>query len=367
MEAKILDGIIHGELKPWLLEKKSQRFFSDTVFNDNQSPPIKYNDLVNKIAIFLAEFPKQTKFLNGEKNITLPISELKYKVQLPGYTNAFTKFYFTLINLESLRFYNSVLFASKNWIDLTDIRYQVEKTLNNLKVLSKQTVEELIGRGYDLNKISTTDNVNISLLYLLQHLILLYFSLQKQFEGSIRRVITLKDFYLLNLELPESSILYFKNDEPILEKDALQIELYNQENLEIEVIETELRNFIIEKFSINTYADYKIKVPSHIQEKIKNNIEKEEKKNPGLIKPKTKEPSFLLQFSDLQELQGIIISKDNWVLVQDIFGTKETLAIEFNNLSGLRNPIRHSRQVDEVSYFKGLAAIKWFKQQLGLC
>lgn len=366
MEAKILDGIIHGELKPWLVEKKPQRFFSELVIGNTLNEPANYNELIDRISILLREFPRQLKNIKDEEYIKLPISEFEYKIKLPSYTNAFTKFYLTLISLESLRFYNSVLFASKNWSDITDVRYQVGKILNNLKVLSKQTAEELKIRDYDCKEIKPAEDVLIVLQTLLQSLITVYFNIQSQFQRSVEHILTLKDFYLLNLELPESSIQYFENNEFAKEVNKLQIDSFSQENAEIELIEIELRKLIIEKFGITNFSEYKIKVPTHIQDKIKTNIEKEEKKNPGLIKPKNNEPSFLLQFSDLQELQGIITSKDNWIIVQDLFGTKENLAIEFNNLSGLRNPIRHSRLVDEVSHLKGVAAIKWFKQQLKL-
>lgn len=366
MESKLLDGIIHGELKPWLVEKKPQRFFSELVIGNTQNQPANYSELIDRISILLREFPKQLKSIKDEEYIKLPILEFDYKIKLPSYTNAFTKYYLTLISLESLRFYNSVIFASENWSDITDVRYQVGKILNNLKVLSKQTAEELKIREYDFNEIKLADDVGITLQTLLQSLITVYFNIQSQFQKSLEHIITLKDFYLLNLELPEYSIQYFENNEIAKEADKLQINSFSHENAEIELIEIELRKFIIEKFGITNYSEYKIKVPTHIQDKIKANIEKEEKKNPGLIKPKTNEPSFLLQFSDLQELQGIITSKDNWIIVQDLFGTKENLAIEFNNLSGLRNPIRHSRLVDEVSHLKGVAAIKWFKQQLKL-
>lgn len=50
--------------------------------------------------------------------------------------------------------------------------------------------------------------------------------------------------------------------------------------------------------------------------------------------------------------------------MNELFGTKENLVIEFNNLFGLRNAIRHSREVDEITLLKGRAAIKWFQQQL---
>jgi hypothetical protein len=52
-------------------------------------------------------------------------------------------------------------------------------------------------------------------------------------------------------------------------------------------------------------------------------------------------------------------------LVQARFPNKETLSKRFDQLAELRNGIRHSRTVDEVTSKEGEAAILWFKRVLG--
>ena len=52
-------------------------------------------------------------------------------------------------------------------------------------------------------------------------------------------------------------------------------------------------------------------------------------------------------------------------LFQGRFPNKETLVKRFDQLAELRNAIRHSRTVDEVTRKEGEAAILWFKQVLG--
>ncbi len=143
-----------------------------------------------------------------------------------------------------------------------------------------------------------------------------------------------------------------------------QIENLSEENIEIERIEIELRKFIIEKLQINSLQSYKQVVPQPLQEKVKESVGKEQKKNPALVSSKIDDYGYHMQFLDLRDLETILIAKNNWVNVADCFGTKENLAIEFNNLAGLRNPVRHSRNVDDISLLKGKAAIKWFKLQL---
>ena len=46
------------------------------------------------------------------------------------------------------------------------------------------------------------------------------------------------------------------------------------------------------------------------------------------------------------------------------FGTRENLAVRFDQLAELRNGIRHSRAVSEVMEKDGEAAILWFQQVL---
>ena len=50
---------------------------------------------------------------------------------------------------------------------------------------------------------------------------------------------------------------------------------------------------------------------------------------------------------------------------QPRFANKETLAKRFDQLAELRNGIRHSRTVDEVTRKEGEAALLWFQQVLG--
>ena len=47
------------------------------------------------------------------------------------------------------------------------------------------------------------------------------------------------------------------------------------------------------------------------------------------------------------------------------FANKETLGKRFGQLADLRNGIRHSRSVDEITCKEGEAAILWFEQVTG--
>lgn len=59
-----------------------------------------------------------------------------------------------------------------------------------------------------------------------------------------------------------------------------------------------------------------------------------------------------------------INSKACWQLFEPRFVNKESTNTKFDQLAGLRNGIRHSRKVDEVTQKEGEAAILWFEQLL---
>ena len=63
----------------------------------------------------------------------------------------------------------------------------------------------------------------------------------------------------------------------------------------------------------------------------------------------------------MMELEEIITGKDCWSTFVGRFASKESLKVKFVQLSDLRNAIRHSRPVDEISHMEGSAAIKWFE------
>ena len=71
-----------------------------------------------------------------------------------------------------------------------------------------------------------------------------------------------------------------------------------------------------------------------------------------------------LEYFDLRELQDTITNKTLWPEFESRFGTKEALAGRFGQLAELRNAIRHSRTVDEVTRTDGEAALLWFRQVL---
>lgn len=69
-----------------------------------------------------------------------------------------------------------------------------------------------------------------------------------------------------------------------------------------------------------------------------------------------------LEYADLRELQDTITNKGPWQRFEGCFANKGTPRRRFGQLADLRNGIRHSRSVDEITRKEGEAAILWFEQ-----
>lgn len=105
-------------------------------------------------------------------------------------------------------------------------------------------------------------------------------------------------------------------------------------------------------------------VPPHVLQKVDERISRATRKNAGLDAERFHTLSGRLEYFDLRELQDTITARVPWPQFESRFGTKEALAVKFDQLAELRNGIRHSRAVGEVVRMEGEAAIVWFKQVL---
>lgn len=127
----------------------------------------------------------------------------------------------------------------------------------------------------------------------------------------------------------------------------------------IELVELGLRKAILA--SLDGDAD---KLPQHVAQKVNERIQKASKKNAAMDSDYYDSLSGKLEYFDLRELQDSITSKTSWAMFSEQFANKETLLGKFNQLAELRNGIRHSRTVDEVTRKEGEAAILWFEKVL---
>lgn len=108
-----------------------------------------------------------------------------------------------------------------------------------------------------------------------------------------------------------------------------------------------------------------VRLPPHVLQKIDERVQAAAKKNAALDLNHYQTLGGKLEYANLREVQDAILSKTNWPLFQSRFANKETVAKRFDQLAELRNGIRHSRAVDDISRKEGEAALLWFKQVLG--
>jgi len=128
----------------------------------------------------------------------------------------------------------------------------------------------------------------------------------------------------------------------------------------IEQTELGLRQIIVK-----TFGEDASQLPQHIQQKVGERIQGAAKKNPAMDTERYQTLPGMIEFFDLRDLQDAITSKTYWAQFESRFSNKEMLMAKFSQLVGLRNVIRHSRTVDDITRKEGEAAILWFKQVLG--
>jgi hypothetical protein len=128
---------------------------------------------------------------------------------------------------------------------------------------------------------------------------------------------------------------------------------------QVEVVELALRGTIAEALGGDAGN-----LPPHVLQKIDERLQAAAKKNAALDLNYYQTLDGRLEYADLREVQDAILSKTNWALFQSRFANKETLTKRFDQLAELRNGIRHSRTVDEVTRKEGEAALIWFRQVL---
>jgi len=149
--------------------------------------------------------------------------------------------------------------------------------------------------------------------------------------------------------------------ESLLVKERLELPV-NLRKLDaaVEKIELGLRELIVEKLENNPKL-----LPSDIKNAAEENIQRAERNNPAMNDDgRYNTLSGILEFCDLRGLQQTIMNKNLSGKFQEILTNKETLQTRFRQLANLRNPLRHSRQVDNVTRKEGEAAISWFGRVL---
>ena len=131
-------------------------------------------------------------------------------------------------------------------------------------------------------------------------------------------------------------------------------------------LETALRD-IIHKTLLNQSAEFwSLHIPSHTRDNLQRKIEQEARKSPGNSSERFDSPRAKLDYCDVTDYADIILSKTNWELFQDAFGSKGTCDRMFGDLREYRNALKHNRDISEIVALQGQAAIVWLSHALVL-
>jgi len=173
----------------------------------------------------------------------------------------------------------------------------------------------------------------------------------------LRKPFTAEDFEAF---IAERQRTILEAIESLLIKERLDLSAPLRElDQAVEMTELRLRECIVAAL-----GDDAARLPPHIAQKLEESIQKAAKKNAAIDVENYQGLSARLEFADLRELQETITSKAMWEQFERRFVNKETLNAKFSQLAELRNGIRHSRAVDEITRKEGEAAILWFRQVL---
>jgi hypothetical protein len=210
MNLAILDGILHGALKPAFIGKLDPKTLAGFIRLAKSFKPSKLNDLCGQQAALLHHFPNLSSQI--EEYPALPIEQLPFESQIPEPQTLLNQFFRLLISNEIVLRYNSIVHASVNWKHPIDQEYQVTKALRDLKVLAQQAKEEY-NEASGLPEHSGQPSLYPYLVLKLQA-INLYFSLQETFRSFLSSTISLEDFYTLELlESTQNIIALLPNSE----------------------------------------------------------------------------------------------------------------------------------------------------------
>ena len=154
---------------------------------------------------------------------------------------------------------------------------------------------------------------------------------------------------------------FLEGIESLLVKERLDLPLQIQQlDARVEVVELGIRDAISEALEGEV-----TNVPGHVLKKIDERIRTATRRNPILDPTLYQTLSGKLEYADLRELQDIILNRTLWSRFEGKFGSKGIIEVRFQQVSDLRNGIRHSRTVDDIMRMEGEAALLWFEKILG--
>ncbi len=223
MEIKILNSILYKELMPWTFDVKGIKAVNERIKKIGSKEPTTETELVQQLQILLADYPDLTKWLTKQNSKGSPVLKNHcYAIDFPEYSNSISKYYFKIIELETLRVFNAFNTNIQKYKQKVDIIYNTTIALKNVKALAVNTVREIKEKGFEEIPTEESPLSHFVLHLLRQHLTILFFDIQELSKASLKNVTSIEDFYLLDLNLPKAAIAELQRVEITTEKTERQ-------------------------------------------------------------------------------------------------------------------------------------------------
>jgi hypothetical protein len=150
--------------------------------------------------------------------------------------------------------------------------------------------------------------------------------------------------------------------ENLLIKERINFEPHLRElDEQIEKIELAIRVNIATTLENNPQ-----KLPDKQSKNVKERIAQAVRKNAALDASNYQSLQSQMEYFNLLELRDIILDSSLWPTFKELYRNDAVLEGKFKQLATLRNAIRHSRTVDEVTRKEGEASIIWFTGVLAI-
>ncbi len=238
----------------------------------------------------------------------------------------------------------------KAWGKENDLGTQIDSILNRTPLTgatNREVIHSLLSNEYLPELIARNGEATV------RDILESHFISPTAFDILLKKPFTPHDFELF---LTERQHTIQDAIEDLLVKSRLDLPPRLREvDVQIENVELRLRQLIAK-----ILQDDPSMLPSHVRQKIKERLQIALRTNPALDLKSYETITDQLEYADLRELQDTIVNKTLWIRFSDRFGSKESVAMRFLQLVELRNSIRHSRQVNDVTRKDGEAAILWF-------
>lgn len=196
MNSKILNSILNGELKPWLISFEDERILKGIIQQVKNKPnetPLQVQGNLNAI---LKPFPALLKGL--EFPTIEQLHTLGFSSNLPTPVTLINHFYKAVIDAEIARYFTATidnpLIKEKEF----DVPYQIgHQSLKGIAGLCNQANDEIIERNFVVNNTAISDTTYFSLTYLRNRLLTLYFAIQEPFKEYLTTTYNSFDDYAL--------------------------------------------------------------------------------------------------------------------------------------------------------------------------